>query len=297
MARSGDDPVAGVGDPPGMSTTIQTAGGSAAVQGRLWGTRARDFTTVEPKMIALYEAALDDLRITTGTRLLDVGCGPGLFLRLAAQRGARVAGIDAAEPFVEIARERVPGADLTAGEMQSLPYPDGSFEAVTGFNAFQFAADPGEALREAGRVATPGAPIVIATWGRPEQCEAAGYVQAVGGLLPPPPPGAPGPFALSEAGALEQLAARGGLTPGGRREVVCVWSFPDEETLLRGLKSTGFAVKAIDAAGEDAVEAAILGAVAPYLTSDDGYRIENVFTYLIAHAPTSTRQESADGNL
>jgi SAM-dependent methyltransferase len=248
------------------------------------GTRARDFTTVEPKMVALYESALEEVEIGSGTRLLDVGCGRGLFLRLAAQRGATVTGIDAAAPCIEIARERIPDADLTVGEMESLPYPDDSFDVITGFNAFPFAADPAHALHEAGRVARPGAPIVITTWGRGDQCEAAGYLKAVGALLPPPPAGAPAPFALSEPGALERFAARGGLTPGQRREVLSVWSFPDEETLLRGLKSTGFAVKAIDSAGEQRVTEAIREAVAPYRTSDGGYRLENVFTYLIAKA-------------
>jgi SAM-dependent methyltransferase len=248
------------------------------------GETARDYTTVEPKTVALYESVLDEIDIGTGTRLLDVGCGPGLFLRLAAQRGATVAGIDAAAPFIEIACERLPDADLRVGEMESLPYEDDSFDVVTGFNAFQFAADPARALREAGRVARDGAPIVIATWSRPEQCEAAAYVRAVGGLLPPPPPGAPGPFALSEEGAIEEFASRGGLSPGGRREALCVWTFPDEETLLRGLESTRFAVKAIDRAGEETVAQKILDAVSPYRTSDGAYRLENTFTYLVATA-------------
>jgi SAM-dependent methyltransferase len=264
-------------------TTTRTVSGSASVQGRLWGARARDFTTLEPRMIALYEAALDDLEIGDATRLLDIGCGPGFFLRLASQRGATVSGIDAAAPFIDIARERVPEADLTVGEMEVLPFADDCFDVVTKFNAFQFAADPAGALREAGRVSRPGMPIVIATWGQPEQCEAAAYVRAVGALVPPPPPAAPGPFALSEPGALEQFADRGGLIPGERREVQCVWSFADEATLLRALKSTGFAVRAIDKAGEELVTAAVLNAVAPYRTSDCGYRLENVFTYLIAH--------------
>jgi SAM-dependent methyltransferase len=265
-----------------MTATGEIVSGSATVQGRLWGARARDFTTLEPRMIALYEAGLGSVEIRTGTRLLDVGCGPGLALKLAAGRGAIVTGIDAAGPFIEIARERLPDADLTVGEMESLPYGDDSFDAVTGFMAFQFAADPARALREAGRVGRAGAPVLIATWGRPEQCDAAGYVRAIGGLLPPPPPGAPGPFALSETGALEEFAARGGLTPGERREVLCVWAFPDEESLLLALKSTGFAVKAAESAGEEAVTEAVLEAVVPSRTSDGGYRLENVFTYLVA---------------
>ena len=50
------------------------------------------------------------------------------------------------------------------------------------------------------------------------------------------------------------------------------------------MKSTGFAVKAIQGAGEEAVTQAVLQAVEPYRTSDGGYRLENIFTYLIAQA-------------
>src|SRR4051794_11688009 len=99
MARTGDESAA----PQAHSLLVNPR------QLERRGARALDFTTLEPKQIALYEAALDDLRIDAATRLLDIGCGPGLFLRLAAQRGAAVTGLDAA-PFVEIARERVPEA-------------------------------------------------------------------------------------------------------------------------------------------------------------------------------------------
>jgi SAM-dependent methyltransferase len=267
-----------------MSTTSDAATGSSATQGQLWGAKARDWTTLEPKQIALYESALENIDVGEGTRLLDVGCGTGLFLRLAAQRGATVSGLDAAAPFIDITRERVPDAELHVGEMEALPWPDDSFDVITGFNAFQFAADPAHALREAGRVARKDAPIVIATWGRPDQCEAAGYVKAVGSLLPPPPPGTPGPFALSEDGAIEAFAERGGLKPGERRDVLCVWAFADDDEALRALKSTGFAVRASQGAGEDAVSDTVLEAIAPYQASDGSYRLENVFTYLIAYA-------------
>ena len=225
------------------------------------GVAASGSTTIEPKMIALYEAVLDELEIGVGTRLLDVGCGGGLFLRLAAQRGAMATGV---------------------GEVESLPDPDDSFDMVTGFDAFQRAADPVSVLREAVRVTRAGAgPIVIGAWGRPEQCEAAACVTAVGALLPS---GGHDPFALSAPGALEAFCAHAGLTACGRREVPCVWSFPDDETLLKAFTSTGLAVRAIDSAGEDAVAEAVLDAVAPYRTIDAGYRLENKFTYVIARA-------------
>jgi SAM-dependent methyltransferase len=265
-----------------MTATQETQTGSSTVQGQLWGERARDFATQEPKFIALYEAVLDELEIGRGTRLLDVGCGAGLFLKLAEQRGATVSGLDAAAPLIEIARERIPAAELVVGEMEQLPFADRSFDVVTGFNAYQFAADPGRALAEAARVGIAGAPVVIASWGRPEQCEAAAYVTELGALLPPPPRGTPGPFALSETNAIEQFAALGRLTAGPRREVLCVWDYPDKPSLLRAFASTGFAVKATKTVGEKAVTRAILNAMAPYRLSDGGYRLENVFGYVIA---------------
>ena len=99
--------------------------------------------------------------------MLEVGCGTGVFLRLAASRGARASGLDASVALVELARARVPEADVRVGEMQALPYASDSFDVVVGFNAFFFAADMVEALREAGRVANPGAPVAIQVWGAP----------------------------------------------------------------------------------------------------------------------------------
>ena len=73
--------------------------------------------------------------------MLDVGCGSGVFLRLAADRGAKPYGIDASEALVAVARSRVPEADVRVGEMERLPYADDTFDLVTGFTSFFFAAD------------------------------------------------------------------------------------------------------------------------------------------------------------
>ena len=267
-----------------MAATQHTQSGSAIVEGQLWGERARDFATQEPNFIALYEAVLDELEIGRATRLLDVGCGAGLFLKLAEQRGATVSGIDAAAPLIEIARERTPAAELVVGEMERLPFADRSFDIITGLDAYQSAANPGRALAEAARVGTAEAPVVIASWGRQEQCEAAAYVTELGALLPPPPRGTPGPFALAETNAIEHFVALGGLTAGPRREVLCVWHYRDQDALLRALASTGFAIQAIKTVGEEAVRRAILKAVGPFQLSDGGYRLENVLGYVVARA-------------
>lgn len=61
----------------------------------------------------------------------------------------------------------MPQGDFRIAEMEGLPHADGSFDVVTGFNAFQYAAKPVNALREARRVAKRGGVLVIAVWGCP----------------------------------------------------------------------------------------------------------------------------------
>jgi ubiquinone/menaquinone biosynthesis C-methylase UbiE len=112
---------------------------------------------VEPFVRPLYEAVFDAADVEAGTRLLDVGCGPGLAAQLAAKRGAHVAGLDAAGASLEFAGERTPQGDFRVGEMEDLPWPDNTFDVVTGFNAFQYAADVVNALREAGGLPSRGA--------------------------------------------------------------------------------------------------------------------------------------------
>jgi SAM-dependent methyltransferase len=195
-----------------------------------------------------------------------------------------VAGFDATGPFIAIAKDRVPGGDFRVGEMEQLPYDDGTFAVVTGFNSFQFAASPVNALKEARRVAKPGAVVVTATWGKPELCEAAALLGALRPLLPPPPPGAPGPFSLSANGALEALVEQAGLTPKSTGDVDCPFEYPNLEAVLRGFLSAGPSVKAIQVSGESRVKDAVTSAIAPFRLSSGGYRLENTFRFLVAAA-------------
>lgn len=260
-----------------------TATGTSQANGRLWGARARDWAEVqEGQCAAAYRAVLDHAGIGQGARHLDVGCGAGMAAALSAARGAHVAGIDAADLLLEIARERTPAGDFRQGDIESLPFADAGFDLVTGFNAFQFAADPARALREAGRVTRPGGMIVIMTWGEPAGMPAASVIGALRPLLPAPPPGAPGPFALSEAAALRAFATAGGLTPVQVFDVDCPWIYPDEATALRGLDSSGVACRAMEHAGEAAVTAAHRAALAPFRQADGAFRIGARFRCLVA---------------
>ena len=247
---------------------------TAETNGQLWGARARDWAEVqEGQFAAGYHAVLSLADVRPGTRHLDAGCGAGMAAALSASLGATVAGIDAAEALLEIARERTPAGDFHRGEIEELPFEDDAFDLVTGFNAFQFAGDPARALAEAGRVTRPGGAVVIMTWGDPEGMEAAAHVFAMKPLLPAPPPGAPGPFALSDENALRAFAEAGGLRPVEVLDVETPWFYRDEATALRGLGSSGVAARAMEHSGEEAFLAAMRKFLAPLRGADGSYRI------------------------
>ena len=217
-----------------------------------------------------------------GTRQLDAGCGEGKEHELALQLGADVSGFDASAALLDIARNRLPEGSFAEGDLEELPFEDASFDVVTGFNAFQYAADPVAALREARRVCKPGGRVFVMTWGEPAGMEAAALVAALKPLLPPPPPGSGGPFALSEPGKLEELAASAGLTPLEVFDVEAPWHYPDLDTAQRGLGSSGVAAKAAETSGQDVLDAAHAAALAPFRQTNGSYRIVATFRVLMA---------------
>jgi SAM-dependent methyltransferase len=259
--------------------------GSSQVQGELWGVRAREWADLqEVSFRGLYEAAFAAAKVGQGSAVLDVGCGAGLALQVAQERGAKVSGLDAAAGLAAIAKERCPGGDIRTGEIEELPFGDDSFDVTTGFNSFQYATDPAHALAEAKRVTKPNGIVVVAVWGAADKCQLAPYLAAVGKLMPPPPPGAPGPFALSAPGALEALASKAGLKPEGASSVVTTMRFPDEATALRGLIAAGVVERAIRNSGEAAVRSGIAEAIRPRRAADGSYAFSNEWRFLIARA-------------
>jgi SAM-dependent methyltransferase len=203
--------------------------GTGKEQAELWGPGARDWADYnEPMCTPFYEAVLDATGVAPATKLLDVGCGGGFALLLAARRGAAVSGFDATAPLIDIARERVPDASLIVGDLEDpLPYQEGAFDVVTSFNSVQYAADPVSVVTNMSHVARPGGLVSILVWGPPEQCESGVMFSELGPLMPPAPPAAPGAVAWSEPGQLEKLAAQAGLTPLTVADVPNPLVYPD----------------------------------------------------------------------
>src|SRR5262245_23105678 len=73
---------------------------------------------------------LDDVDLKPGARLLDVASGPGYVAAAAAERGARVHGIDFSPPMVAEAGRRNPTLTFTEGDAEQLTFPDRAFDRV-----------------------------------------------------------------------------------------------------------------------------------------------------------------------
>lgn len=256
--------------------------GSASVQGQLWSIAPRAWADGgEPLMYPLHEACVKALGPLRERTVLDAGCGTGYALQLAAADGARVAGLDASAAMLDIVRERVPDADLRVGDVEALPYDDGTFDVVTAFNSIQYAADPRSAVAELARVARPGGRVAIGVWGDPARCETEAMFAAIRAVAPPPA-GTPAPLAVSAAGVVEGLLAGAGLVPVDGDEVDCPFVYADLDSAWRAHFGGGPLQKAIQVAGEPAVRAAFDGAHAGSRQPDGSYRQDNVFRYVIA---------------
>ena len=277
-----------------MSTTTATSS-NAELSGRAWGARARDWGDTEAQQVPTYEEAIRRAGIGAGTTVLDVGCGTGVFLRVAADHGATVSGIDASAALLEIARERVPAADLARGDLQHLPYADDSFDVVCGFNAFFYADDMVAALREANRVAKLGAPVVIQVFGRPEAFDLRRMKDVLARFAPPRRERSGGEAASRDSGrvdpatlwqpsVLEALATEAGLVPERAFDLQWAYEYADEAELTRGMMSAGGFGAILGAERQDAARAEIVEALAVCRTPDGGYRLENEWHYLIARA-------------
>jgi SAM-dependent methyltransferase len=106
-----------------------------------------------------WEPVLEALALGPDDRLLDVGCGGGVFLRHAhAQTGCTVIGVDHSREMVRLARPLAVQA-----EAEQLPFGDGEFTAVSSIVSFFFFPDAGQALREMKRVLAPDGRLAIYT--------------------------------------------------------------------------------------------------------------------------------------
>ena len=225
----------------------------------------------------LHARVLDAAGVGVGTGVLDLGCGAGVFARAAADRGARVTGIDHDRSAVAAATAAVPEGEFRVGDAHDPP--PGPFDVVVAVQLLAHVANPLVVLRAA---AGAGAAVVVTVWGREEECDVRAFGEALARWLPPRRPPA-GPPPVTDPARLRKLVALAGLVEASLDEVVCPFDYPDSESLLGPLLASGIGRAARERAGERAVRDAVLDRVQPFRAAGGGYRLQNLFRVLLAH--------------
>ena len=120
------------------------------------------------KLLPAVRELVDRADPRPGERVVDVGCGTGSVALLAAERGARVTGVDPAARLLEVARAEAAsrGLDATfaAGDAAALPVGDGEADLVLANFGVIFAPDPEKAGAELARVSAPDGRMLFTAW-------------------------------------------------------------------------------------------------------------------------------------
>jgi SAM-dependent methyltransferase/alkylhydroperoxidase family enzyme len=253
-----------------------------------WGRNAVDFAALgEAANCREYVAVHQHLGVGPGDRLLDVACGAGLALELAAIRGATCAGIDASPRLLAVARHRLPAADLQVGDMHALPWDDASFDVVTSFRGI-WGTTP-DAMAEVRRVLVPGGRVGLTVWGHIKRSPGAWALAPYTLAAPAKVANQAAMVSLGRPGAGEELLAEWGFVDIERVDIPFAWEFADPEHFARAVASMGPAHEAIEAVGEEAFRQAALELAEERVQAGVPLRAEIAVVGYLARTPAAAQ--------
>ncbi|WP_037604469.1 class I SAM-dependent methyltransferase [Streptacidiphilus rugosus] len=142
-----------------------TAGEFDGHERRMWAGAADAYAGSFAALCgATAGALLDAAEVRAGTRVLDVGTGPGTVAAAALALGAEVVAVDAEPGMVALAAANAPGAQVRHAVLPALPFPDDAFDAAVANFVVNHVEDPRAALRELRRVVRPGGRVAVTIW-------------------------------------------------------------------------------------------------------------------------------------
>jgi SAM-dependent methyltransferase len=180
-----------------------------------------DFTRIAGSMRESGEALVEELGVTDGLEVLDLGCGDGTTALPAAKLGAHVLGVDIASNLVESGNARAESLGLAnckfqegdASDLSELD--DDSFDLVISIFGAMFAPKPFDVAKEAVRVTRPGGRIVMGNWIPNDPTLVAQILKISSAYSPPPPEGFVSPMTWGvEDNVIDRFVAAG--VPAGR---------------------------------------------------------------------------------
>jgi SAM-dependent methyltransferase len=177
-------------------------------------------------------------KVQIGSEVLDIATGQGDLAALAAQKGARVKGIDLSDAMLGLARQRYPAIEFIQGNADALPFSAASFDAVViNFGMMHFSR-PEQVLRETLRVLRPGGKLSFTVWSPPEEAIGFGItLQALAdyGNWQLPLPLAPDSFQFSDALECSRILLASGFSDPTLTRLPLLWELPSADALFEAM--------------------------------------------------------------
>ena len=261
-----------------------------------WERRQKSF---REKTASVSRWLVDAIDPQPGERVLEIAAGPGETGFIAAQRlgpRGRLLCTDQAPEMLEVARRRaaelgLENVDFAVLDAQRMELEAGSFDAALCRWGYMLMGEPDEAMRRTRLALRDGGRLALATWDRPDRnmwMAAPVMTMVAQGVLPPPNPADPSPFALHDVDDLERRLRGAGFASVRTERLEFAQWFPSlDEYWAEAIDMAAPLAEAVSGLPPDGVEAVRAGTqeLLSQFVATDG-RIEVPASAVVALAAT-----------